>query len=326
MKEDYSYLIIKYLENSLSKEDRDAFYLWVNSDKKNKKLFFEVKTVYDAAVSEHKDIDIENSWQRLLKKKIAEKKGHTRNLWANIASYAAVVTLAVCITSAVFFHNREDPELVASCYIGGDGLDADVVILPDGTKISLGSKTKFYYDPVYGQVQRNVYLEGEAYFEVSQNKDKPFIVNIDGMKIEAVGTNFNVMAYPEDSLFTTTLLEGSIRLTMEYNAQQTVLKPNQQFVYNKNSQHAKINNVDAKDYIIWTSGYYYFYEQTLESIFHRLNYVYGITTEIKSEQLKNTKFTGTFYRGQSVKNIMEIINLSVPIKYAIKEHNVTVSE
>ena len=325
MKEDYSYLIIKYLENTLSEEDCDNFYFWINSSESNKKLFFEAKAVFDATISGHRNLDIEKSWSRLLNKRLVVRKNRVRYLSVRVASYVAVAILAVCITSIVFI-NREDSKNIVTRYIGGDGLEADVVILPDGTKVSLGSKTIFYYEPDYGQSQRNVFLSGEAYFEVSSNKYKPFIVNVDGMKVEALGTSFNVMAYPDDSLFVTTLLEGSVSLTMDHNNQQAILKPNQQLVYNKDTNNSKIYHVVADNYIRWTSGYYYFYEQSLESILHRINYVYGVTSEIKSEKLNNTIFTGSFYRGQSLKNIMEIINLSVPMKYKIEDRHVVIYE
>jgi len=321
--ENYYYLILKYLENSLSEEESDAFYNWVNACEPNKKLFFEAKAIYEAATSERRSINIENSWQRLLSKKTA-KKNRVHHLWAKVGSYAAAAIFAVGLTSVYFIINKEKHEIVASCYIGGDGLEADVVILPDGTKVSLGSKTKFYYNSDYGQSFRNVFLEGEAYFEVKSMNKNPFIVNVNGMKVEALGTSFNVMAYPGDSLFIATLLEGSISLMTGYNSKQTILKPNQQFVYNKEIKRAKVENVNANDYIIWTSGYYYFYEQSLESILHRLGYVYGITSDIRSEKLKNTTFTGKFYRGQSLKELMEILSLSVPIKYKIEDHHVSI--
>ncbi len=322
MKEDYSSLIIKYLQKRLPEEEKDTFFLWINADEKNKKLFFEIKAIYDASVSAGRSRNIEESWQRLLNKK--QKQSSHYGLWKRIASYAAVAVIAICITSIVFVFRQDKIETASTCYIGGDGLEADVVILQDGTRVSLGSKTTFYYEPDYGQTQRNVYLEGEAYFEVKKQNDKPFIVHINGMKVEALGTAFNVMAYPGDSLFTTTLLNGSVQLTMEHRTQPVVLEPDQQLIYNRNNQTTQIHHVVAKDYIAWTTGYYYFNEQSLESILHRLSYVYGITFDIKSEKLKNTEFTGTFYRGQSARDLMEIINLSVPIQYKADDHHVTI--
>lgn len=324
MRDNESNLIIKYLQGTLSKEETDAFFDWINANEANRKLFFEVKAIYEAAISNSRSIDIEKSWQRLLKKK--QQKPFIYILWNKVASYAAIAIIAISLTSVFFIFTQDKTEIVASRYIGGDGLEADVVILPDGTRVSLGSKTNFHYDPDFGQSKRSVYLEGEAYFEVGSQKNKPFVVHINGMTVEALGTSFNVMAYPGDSLFVTTLLEGTVRLLTEHQSQSTVLKPNQQFIYNRNHHTTFVHQVDAKDYIAWTTGYYHFSEQTLESILHRLSYVYGITFDIKPKNLNNTAFTGTFYRGQSAKDLMEIINLSVPIKYKVEDHHVTIYE
>ena len=87
-----------------------------------------------------------------------------------------------------------------------------------------------------------------------------------------------------------------------------------------------MNRVDAQQYTSWITGYYYFSEQTLESILDRLSHVYGAQFTIQSKALNKRTFTGTFYRGESIKDIMEVINLSVPIKYKIDKRHVTISE
>lgn len=324
MENEYTELIIGYLQNSLTREETDRFYTWVNENTSNKKLFFKVKAIYDAGLPLSSSQKIAESWERLLAKR---KKSQSRrfNLWYRIASYAAVALLAVAISSAYFFFIEEE-EYVYTKYIGGDGLEADVVELPDGTHVSLGSKTTFHYDKNFGKDKRIVYLEGEAYFDVAKQKDKPFIVKTKEQDIEALGTKFNVMAYPSDSLVITTLLEGSVRLATMNIARQTILEPNQQFVYNRNSRQAYQQDVDARQFTSWTTGYYYFHEQSLVAILDRLGHVYGAEFIITSDDLKKRTFTGTFYRGQSIKDIMEIINLSIPVKYKIDDHRVEITE
>ena len=325
MENEHTRLIISYLQGNLSKEETDLFYNWMNESASNKKLFFEIKAMYDAGRSLGKPLDVGESWQRLLNKK--EKTQSLRfNLWYKIASYAAVALIAVAVSSVFFLsYNKTDGGLYSK-YIGGDGLEADVVELPDGTQVSLGSKTTFHYDKDFGKDKRIVYLEGEAYFEVAKQKDKPFIVKTAEQDIEALGTKFNVTAYPSDSLLTTTLLEGSVRLTTENKSQHVILKSNQQLVYNRNSHISNIFDVEAKQYTSWTTGYYYFPEQSLKAILYRLSHVYGVQFTVNSERLNRRTFTGTFYRGQSIKDIMEIIHLSIPIRYKIDEHHVTISE
>ena len=87
-----------------------------------------------------------------------------------------------------------------------------------------------------------------------------------------------------------------------------------------------LQQVDANQFVSWTTGYYFFPEQSLEAILYRLSHVYGVQFTIESETLSRRTFTGTFYRGQSIKDIMEIIHLSIPIRYKIDDHHVTISE
>ena len=134
------------------------------------------------------------------------------------------------------------------------------------------------------------------------------------------------MAYPTDSLVITTLLEGSVRLMTLGGGRETILRPDQQFIYNRNRKTASLNYVDARQYTSWTTGYYYFSEQTLDAILDRLSHVYGAEFTVLSKSLNKRTFTGTFYRGESIKDIMEVINLSVPIKYKIDKRHVTISE
>lgn len=324
MEDGRSELVIKYLQGQLDTQDINDFYTWVNENVENKKVFFEIKAVYDACYTNRMQNDMEGSWDRLLKKrKVFYPRKKSR--WLQLGNYAAVSFITVCLTSLFLTFNK-DEDKIATRYIGGDGLDADVVELPDGTQVCLGSKTVFHYENDYGRKERTVYLEGEAYFEVAKDKDKPFIVKTKEQNIEALGTKFNVTAYASDSLLTTTLLEGAIRLKTENILHQTILKPNQQFIYNRNTHAGDVRNVDAKQFTSWTTGYYYFPEQSLEAILYRLSHVYGVQFTVTSEALNKRTFTGTFYRGQSIKDIMEIVNLSIPIKYKIDDRHITVSE
>lgn len=257
MENEHTELIIGYLQGNLSKEETDLFYDWVKESISNKELFFEIKAMYDAGTSLGEALNIDESWLNLLNKK-ENSQSRSFRLWYQIGSYVAVALIAVAISSVFFFSSRDVDNGLYSRYIGGDGLEADVVELPDGTQVSLGSKTTFHYDKDFGKKQRIVYLEGEAYFDVAKQKDKPFIVKTKEQDIEALGTKFNVMAYPLDSLVVTTLLEGSVRLTTLGIDRQAILQPNQQFVYNRNRKSISLNRVDAQQYTSWITGYYYF--------------------------------------------------------------------
>lgn len=325
MENEHSDLIIGYLQGRLRGRDLDSFYVWVNESADNKKLFFETKALYEACVPSREISEIQDSWLRLLEKRTS-RQHKKQSLWLRISTYAAVAMFATAITSSIFIFSSKENETHITRYLGGDGLEADVVVLPDGTRVSLGSRTSFSYDSHYGKSKRIVYLEGEAYFEVAKEKDKPFVVETKEQSIEALGTKFNVSAYLSDSLLTTTLLDGSVLLTTSNLSHPTILKPNEQFIYNRNTQSTLLQQVDANQFVSWTTGYYYFPEQSLEAILYRLSHVYGVQFTVKSKALNHRTFTGTFYRGQSIKDILEIIHLSIPIRYKINDHQVTISE
>ncbi len=321
---EYSALIIGYLQNRLRGRDLDDFYAWVNGSADNKRLFFEVKAVYDACKPLRTTVEMKSGWSRLLEKRNKSHRQKNHSLIYRISTYAAIAIIAIAVTSICFYANSDRGTTVTR-YVGGDGLEADVIVLPDGTRVSLGARTFFSYDSRYGERKRVVHLEGEAYFEVAKEEDKPFIVETKEQSIEALGTKFNVSAYPEDSLLVTTLLEGSVLLTNHYLSGSTILKPGEQQVYNKNTQSVHLQQVDANQFVSWTTGYYYFPKQSLESILYRLSHVYGVQFTVESETLNHRMFTGTFYRGQSIKEIMEIIRLSIPIHYEIEDHRVTIT-
>ena len=131
MEDGRSELVIKYLQGQLDTQGINDFYTWVNENVENKKVFFEIKAVYDACYTNRMQNDMEGSWDRLLKKrKVFYPRKKSR--WLQLGNYAAVSFITVCLTSLFLTFNK-DEDKIATRYIGGDGLDADVVELPDGT-------------------------------------------------------------------------------------------------------------------------------------------------------------------------------------------------
>lgn len=315
MSTEHSDLIIGYLEGRLNNDELNRFFIWLEIDSSNKKLFFETKAIFDSISYPEIEKDVHNSWERLSKKR---KKHHL--FFKGVISHAVAAIVAILITFA-FINFKREPELITK-HFGSNGLEADVIELSDGTKITLGPKSTIAYNSLYGKSERKVLLEGEAYFQIAKQKNKPFKVIIDGQEIKALGTRFNVTAYPKDSLFVTTLLEGVVQLTT--GKQKTLLNPDQQLIYNKIKNTITIKQVDADYSTEWTTGYYHFYEQNLRAILNRMGNVYGVDFEIKSNKINDKLFTGTFYRGQNIKDILQVIHLSVPIKWKMEKNKIDI--
>ena len=313
-------LIIGYLKNQLTQEEITSFHVWVQASKENKSLYFELKSVYDATSLSGKVIDVDAQWKSFVEKRTHRVSYH---LFKQVASYAAIVMIAVTLTTLYFISDKSIPQ-VGVQYITGNGVEANRVILSDGTVVSIAAQTRIYPAVDYGKKTRTLHLEGEAYFEVAKDASKPFIVQTKKQTIQALGTAFNVMAYPSDSKIITTLTSGIVQITTEGISDAIRLYPNEQLIYDKNSNQLTKSEVDASECSAWKAGYYHFNEEYLVSILTKLGNVYGVDFRIETHRLDKCTFTGTFYRGQSLKELMEIINLSVPIEYTIRERDIEI--
>jgi transmembrane sensor len=213
-----------------------------------------------------------------------------------------------------------------------------IVVLPDGTKVWLNAGSKLKYTGTYGINSRNVDLEGEAYFSVKTNPHKPFIVSASGLKIKAFGTAFNVKAYPDEKTVSTTLEEGilkiegkGINLTVKPKQNITYFKPEEQ----KNSTHKlavttqKIDStksiqnniitrtdINTQVYTSWKDNKLIIESENLSEIAALLERKYDVSIEIKSDQLLQYKFRGSFQQ-ETIEQIMDVLCLSAPIKYTI---------
>ena len=192
MEDKYHDLIIGYLQSQLTRKEMDSFYSWVNENDENKKLYFETKAIYDACKSSagRKTIDINESWQRLLLKN--KKRKFLGMEWQRFGSYVAVAFFAGLIALSVNYILNPHTEKFTAKYVGGDGIMADKVELPDGTIVTVASNTTFFYDSDYGKKDRVVHLEGEAYFHVSKDNQRPFIVTTPSGTIKEYGTEFTI--------------------------------------------------------------------------------------------------------------------------------------
>ena len=311
MENEHSELIIGYLQGRLQGRSLDDFYAWVNESADNKKLFFETKALYEACAPSRGASEIHDSWLRLLdKRKSRQRKRYS--LLTRISTYAAAAMFAAAITSTVFiFSSREYDDRITS-YVGGDGLEADVVVLPDGTRVSLGTRTSFSYDSRYGKSERIVQLEGEAYFEVAKDTTLRFIVKAGEMEVEALGTTFNVKAYQEDGELTTTLFEGKVRTSV--GKDEVILKPDESLSFDKSSRRMIVSDDLAAYARMWKDNELVFKGATMEEVAVMLDRLYNVKVRFTSEKVKHYRFSGVI-KNNSLDNVIELISLTAPIMY-----------
>ncbi len=168
------------------------------------------------------------------------------------------------------------------------------------------------------------YLEGEAYFEVSENKDMPFIVDMSKAAVKVLGTSFNARAYPDESCIYATLAEG--RILLDAGGQNLVLQPQEQGVLELVSGKMTCKKVDVTLYSGWKDGRFIFQEQTLENMMNTLSRWYDIQIFFESEAVRRMTFSGNLKRYDSFNKIIELLEMTGMAHFKINGKTILISE
>lgn len=215
--------------------------------------------------------------------------------------------------------------------------------LPDGSSVWLNGGSKLVYDNVnFGKNFREVTLIGEGYFDVVENKEKPFIIHANKVNIKVLGTAFNVKAYPDEKNTETSLVRGSIEVTMKNRTEIIMMKPNDKLIVsNDETEESGLNNKTKKKALIrsdviiemrhltiandestiietaWVDNKLVFDKASFEEVAQKMEKWYGVSILITDDQLKLQQLTGTFER-ETVAEALRALKISTPIfKYEI---------
>lgn len=193
--------------------------------------------------------------------------------------------------------------------------------LSDGTLVHLNAGTTFTYPSYFEKTKnRNVTVDGEAYFEVTRDKSRPFIVSTDAMEVEVLGTKFDVNTYEDDNIYTV-LAEGSVRIGSKNSG--TILEPGQKATLTKNILHTE--TVNTSNYLGWVRGELIFNNESFASITHKIERKYNVTVENKYTDLKNNKFRGTFEE-ETILDLLEVFKESAGFNYTIVNNNIIITK
>ena len=192
--------------------------------------------------------------------------------------------------------------------------------LADGTRVWLNTESKLRYPVAFTGDERRVEMDGEVYFEVAKNREKPFVVTVNGVDIRVLGTSFNVSAYQEDVV--TTLVTGKVQL--KKGDEQVVLLPNQQAIWSDDK--FKVKQVDARNYVLWKEGIFYFEHVDLEMILDDMARWYNVNIFYVNPTLKKMKFSVEIKRYEDINEILRRIEQTKRVKFEIKDRTINVYE
>lgn len=326
-KTDYIQLFDKFLLKQASAEEIQVLIQWLKSEGSFQDWADEE---WNAAASEM-DTKLQRQLFGQIKEKISqidrtclpEKENRPRKFYLWFARVASVILLLLMTGLSLHYYTMSQmimPDMIVSVE---KGQKANVV-LPDGSKVWVNSDSRLSYGSRFNQKERVLSLEGEAYFEVTPDKDRPFIVETDELAVRALGTSFNVKSYEEEKDASTVLMTGKVEVTSDYD--RLVLNPNERIVFNKQTGHMEKSTVEnTGDYINWKYNALTFNGETFENIVHTLERYYNTRIVFESETLKKYRFTGT-PGNTSLESILQILSLTSPLSYEVRDSMIILRE
>jgi len=205
------------------------------------------------------------------------------------------------------------------------------LILEDGTKVWLNAGTRMAFPTAFTGKKREVFLEGEAYFEVAHNQKLPFIVNTDEITIKVLGTRFNLSAYKTDNLIETLLIEGKVSISERsvwgFYSNETILTPNQTASFNQDDHSISVqNDPDVELAIAWTQGWFKFSQQSIDNVISKLERYYNVRFVFDHKFSASDLITGKLDLKESIEQVMIVLADVANIKYKIEGKNIYIDK
>ncbi len=200
------------------------------------------------------------------------------------------------------------------------------IVLTDGTKVWLNSDTKIKYPGNFSKSQRDVYLVGEAFFEVTKNAHQPFIVHTSGVNVKVLGTKFNVKAYPDENQIETSLFEGKVNLLLnDSSSEKSVekeIEPGESFSYSMINHQLVANSFPQDEINGWKKNQLIFKDDTFCNLVRKVERWYDVKVVYDEKLFNDRRLTVELYEGERLDRLMNIISLALSVDYKYEKGEV----
>lgn len=308
-------LLIKYFSGELTGELVNAVEDWISASEQNRIIARQVEQIYWA--TEISSL-IESGASQLALERVNRKikKVSVRQQLFQLQKIAAILFLPLLALSLYFFVGYQSRTKPTEIFVKANAGMTSNLVLPDGTKVWLNSESSIRYPSQFEKNRRRVEVDGEAFFDVTKDKGKKFIVASKKVDIEVLGTKFNVDAYSENEHYSATLEAGSINLiykTPENKEEHVLMKPNQKTEIDFRSHSVKTHFVDIEPDIAWKDGRIVFRNTSMNDVLYILSKKFNVQFDVLNSQIINYSFSGVFVH-QDLTQILRYFNISSGIK------------
>lgn len=311
-------LLLRYITGEVTQEENLLVKEWSRKDIANEELLIQLARIYYAQRTQQriKSRDTEAAF-RIVNNKI-KKKG--RRLFLQRVGVAASLIIGILgIGSFIFqYSDLRESFLPSMITVESNDNSRTRLVLPDGTEVCLNSGSSITYPSRYTDSERNVTLSGEAYFKVTHNKEKPFIVNAlnKKYKVKVLGTEFNMQAYRDDNVIQTTLIVGSVQVDIQGNNTKTVLLPSQKAIYSVQNNELEVVTANTDRETDWMYSRLVFKKTPMPEVLARLSRFYKVEFDVRNKIIDTYTFTGTF-EDKPLYQVLDYMKISSQIDYNI---------
>lgn len=317
--------LMDYFHGEANEEQKQLAIEWLKSPENNK-VFQQLRKIdsMTADLNLLHQFDLQEGKQQVLRK-YRNRKAITVSVW--MQRIAAILFIPVLLGGIWYYLQQNELRkelnvlMVTQEVVTQPGTKTHL-FLPDSTEVWLNAASSLKFPSAFVGNERRIALQGEAIFKVFKNKKKPFIVGTTNMDIEAVGTEFNVSAYPGDLKFSTTLAEGQVKITDKADITKVIyIDPGVQVSYNTENKTYKSENVHVDDVIAWREGVLIFNETPFYEVAAKLGRWFNADIQINDQSIANHRFTGKF-TSESLDQVMELLTLTTPIAYSSSKRKI----
>lgn len=303
--------LYKFFEGKASFEEEVAVKQWMEESTENRQSFLKERKLFDAMLL------LGN--EKVIK---AGKKRYSINLSSLRTEFIKIAAvIAITLGGSYLYHQYSfEKELMATNTISVPAGQRINMTLTDGTNVWLNARTSLTYPVKFSKKNRQVILDGEAYFEVAKDKTKPFIVQTNKYNVEVLGTKFDVNAYSETGEFETTLMSGSVRVASTSDpAQKLTLKPNNKVYLQDGELHVSV--VDDFNPYRWKEGLICFKNESFTSIMKDFEKYYGLTIQVRNKEVLKYVYTGKFRQTDGIDYALRVLQKDIKFNYQRDDEN-----
>ena len=321
-------LIAKYYANECNQNEIDELFSWVEISNENKELFNQIKKdleIINLSKSMN-NVNVDSAWEKV-KNRILEdneslpklEESNVRKIsFTSVLKYAAMVIvligLGIITTKVVNISSNELNTVYAD--LNEQGKE---IVLPDGTKVFLNSESTLSFPKEFKSNERRVELTGEAFFDVTKNPEKPFVIESNEAEVKVLGTSFNVNANLPNHEIEVYVKTGLVQLSRKESINEKILINPGDVGKLTSSSINKVKN-DNPNILAWKTKKIIFNEDRLSNVISTLNKVYNVDIACNDTHVLDLKYSSTF-RNQEIDSILTVICLTLDLKTIESDDN-----